>query len=144
MPENLNPEALEAACVGFYQAPQVLTSWQHLCAADPALADKYRAGMRAAVSAYFAALLSPRPGTIEGVYDIGTPEPDNVDQVIECDEHGNPYERDPEGNNDFTWSKTIDGTRWKGYKDGKEYRDWDDLVRRYGPVKAVTTEGGRE
>lgn len=148
MTDRLNPEALEAAAKAlrddhanraeYYVVPE----WN-----DTSYGQKlvFRGKARAAVSAYLAAL--PTPRTIEGVYDLGSPEPEGVDHVIECDEHGNPYERDPEGSNDPTWSKTIDGTRWKGYKDGKEYRDWGDLVRRYGPVIDVRwapTEGGGE
>lgn len=42
---------LERACAGFYNDPDGLTSWTRLSAADPKLADKYRAGMHAALSA---------------------------------------------------------------------------------------------
>lgn len=68
MTDRLNPEALEAACAGFYNDPLGLTNWQRLCSADPALADKYRAGMNAAVSAYLAAL--PAPRTITTVEEL--------------------------------------------------------------------------
>jgi|GEM_PF-4213980 len=64
----LNPEALEAACAGFYNDPMGLTNWQRLCSADPALADKYRVGMNTAVSAYLAAL--PAPRTITTVEEL--------------------------------------------------------------------------
>ncbi|TLK56298.1 hypothetical protein [Glutamicibacter sp. V16R2B1] len=131
MTDRLNPEAFLAAKDAAQEAFHDHKDWHDITTAI--------------LSAYDKSLASAQPCTIEGVYDLGSPEPEGVDHVIECDENGNPYERDPEGSDDPTWSKTIDGTRWKGYKDGKEYRDWGDLVRRYGPVidvRWVPTEGG--
>ncbi|WP_054820416.1 hypothetical protein [Arthrobacter sp. JCM 19049] len=95
MTDRLNPEALEAACAGFYNDPMGLTNWQRLCSADPALADKYRAGMNAAVTAYLAALPAPRPvtnpltvphrittGAVSDVGNMGVPTPDTVPRTI--------------------------------------------------------------
>lgn len=90
------------------------------------------------IETYLAAAL-PEVTSVPGVYDLGAPEPVGVDQVIECDEFGEPDERGDSAN-EPTWSKTTDGTRWKGYKDGKEYRTWDDLVRRYGPLTEYRPE----
>ena len=89
MTDRLNPEALEAACAGFYNDPMGLTNWHRLCAADPALADKYRAGMNAAVSAYLAALPAPRTITGEQVNRAGWTcygihEPGNYATCEEC------------------------------------------------------------
>ena len=43
---------VEAGCAGFYNDPvNGLTSWRRLAEVDPKLADKYRAGMRAALEA---------------------------------------------------------------------------------------------
>ncbi len=47
----LSDEAVERACVGFYNDPHGLTNWNSLARVDPALADKYRAGQRAAIRA---------------------------------------------------------------------------------------------
>lgn len=46
---------VEAACVGFYNDPSGLTNWARLARVEPDLADKYRAGMRRALSAARAA-----------------------------------------------------------------------------------------
>ena len=46
---------VEAACVGFYNDPNGLTDWTKLARVQPDLADKYRAGMRRALSAARAA-----------------------------------------------------------------------------------------
>lgn len=95
--------------------------------------EKFRDGFRHHARIALAAAL-PEVTSVPGVYDLGSPEPAGVDQVVECDEHGHPYIRHWAEDEDYTWSKTTDGTRWKGYKDGKEYRTWADLVRRYGPL----------
>lgn len=81
----------------------------------------------------------PEVTSVPGVYDLGAPEPAGVDHVVECDEFGEPDVRGDSAN-EPTWSKTTDGTRWKGYKDGKEYRSWADLVRRYGPLTEYRPE----
>lgn len=89
-----------------------------------------------AVSAYLA-VAQPGVNSVPGVYDIGSPEPEGVDYVVECDEHG--VATDYLCSDAFSgyWSKTTDGTQWKGYQDGKVYMPWAELVRRVGPVKAV-------
>ena len=46
---------VEAACVGFYNDPNGLTDWTKLARVQPDLADKYRAGIRRALSAARAA-----------------------------------------------------------------------------------------
>ena len=46
---------VEAACGGFYNDPNGLTDWTKLARVQPDLADKYRAGMRRALSAARAA-----------------------------------------------------------------------------------------
>ena len=46
---------VEAACLGFYNDPNSLTDWTKLARVEPDLADKYRAGMRRALSAARAA-----------------------------------------------------------------------------------------
>ena len=70
------------------------------------------------------------------IWDIGDPEPEGVISVVEVDESGGIIECDSD-NYANTWGRTNNGNGWKGYKDGKEYRDWPDLVRRYGPVMEV-------
>lgn len=42
---------VEAACAGFYNDASGLASWDRLVSADPALAEKYRVGIRAALTA---------------------------------------------------------------------------------------------
>lgn len=59
-------------------------------------------------------------------WDIGDPEPEGVGSVLDF----------TDGYDDAhpSWGRTHDGW-WKGYKDGgKTYVQWDELVRRYGPV----------
>lgn len=89
-----------------------------------------------AIQAYLAAA-KPVVNSVPGVYDIGSPEPEGVDYVVECDEHG--VATDYLCSDAFSgyWSKTTDGTQWNGYQDGKVYMSWAELVRRVGPVKAV-------
>lgn len=45
----------EAACRGFYDDPNSLTDWTKLARVQPDLAEKYRAGMRRALSSARAA-----------------------------------------------------------------------------------------
>jgi hypothetical protein len=60
-------------------------------------------------------------------WDIGDPEPDDVDVVF--DDIGT-----FDSENSPRWARTTDGD-WKGYQGGKTYLGWDELVRRFGPVK---------
>lgn len=64
MPENLNPEAVEAAAKATFDVRDDefdLDEWEDLDATER---ERYECDARAAVSAYFAALPSPRPGTL--------------------------------------------------------------------------------
>lgn len=72
------------------------------------------------------------------IFDIGDPEPEDVTSVIEVDELGHLIRFEDEGGSYSTWARTSNGSGWKGYKGGKEYRDWPDLVRRFGPVMEWT------
>lgn len=62
------------------------------------------------------------------VWDIGDPEPEDVWGVLSDfvdDDYDNP----------ILFGKTYDG-EWKTYLNGgKMYLDWDDVVRRFGPVR---------
>lgn len=60
-------------------------------------------------------------------WDIGDPEPEGVTSIN--DSTGEEWTDHPR-----QWNKTFDGD-WKGYKGGKEYMSWDELVRRHGPVE---------
>lgn len=51
----ITDEMIEAGCVGFYNVPDGLASWNRLAQADSVLADKYRSGMRVALEAAEAA-----------------------------------------------------------------------------------------
>ncbi len=51
-----SPEAIEAACAGFYNDPDGLTSWERMSKVDPDLAERYRAGQRAALTAALEAI----------------------------------------------------------------------------------------
>lgn len=64
-------------------------------------------------------------------WDIGDPEPEDVDVV---DDYTAP-DFDPAWDVDESprWVRTYKGD-WKGYKNGKVYTDWGDLVRRWGPL----------
>lgn len=42
---------VESGCVAFYEGAQGITSWERLTTAEPALADRYRDGIRAALLA---------------------------------------------------------------------------------------------
>jgi hypothetical protein len=61
-------------------------------------------------------------------WDIGDAEPEGVDLVF--DDIGDEY-----GANSPRWSKTYTPGEWKGYQDGKTYLTWEELVRRFGPVR---------
>lgn len=73
-----------------------------------------------------------------GVYDMGSPEPEGVESVVECDKYGNTTDYHHSEAFLGEWHKTTDGTRWKGYQDGKVYMTWDELMRRVGPVKEAS------
>ena len=137
MPDTpLNPDALEVAKRTF-----ALTNPSRLCAYED-LPEKRQQQIHSQISQTietYLAVAQPEVNSVPGVYDLGSPEPAGVDHVVECDEFGEPDERGDSAN-DPTWSKTTDGTRWKGYKDGKEYRSWADLVRRYGPLTEYRPE----
>ena len=64
---------------------------------------------------------------------MGDPEPEDVQRLVDYREDG--YEPDyPEGWHPY-WSRT-ERMGWKGYTDGgKTYFEWDELVRRYGPLR---------
>lgn len=64
-------------------------------------------------------------------WDIGDPEPDDVTAVesmcgIFDDEDSKP----------LRFGRTYDG-EWKAYLDGKLYVSWDEVVRRFGPVRTA-------
>ena len=144
MPEqNLNPDALRVATdklwehhvtyegldIGYDEAAELVVS-TYLAAlpAQPELQENSKPNQN---------LEFDTVNSVPGVYDIGSTEPEGIDQVVECDELGHPYVREWDDDADYTWSKTTEGTRWKGYKNGKEYLEWPELVRRYGPVRPV-------
>lgn len=132
----LNPDALEAASrVNDPEAWAMIDDIPN----DPGamrLRESLIAEAGRTVSAYLA-VAQQEVTSVPGVYDIGSPEPEGVDYVVECDERG--VATDYLCSDAFSgyWSKTMDGTRWKGYQDGKVYMSWSELVRRVGPVKAV-------
>ena len=61
-------------------------------------------------------------------WDIGDAEPTDIYVVF--DDFGEDW-----GDNSPRWARTFTPGEWKGYKGGKTYMDWDDLVRRFGPVR---------
>lgn len=137
MTDRLNPEALEAACAGFYNDPMGLTNWHKLCSADPALADKYRAGMNAAVSAYLAAL--PAPRTITTVEELEALPVGSVIADLYDDRGDAPIVLCKANNGE--WAALTTGTRmgipwWAS-------RDIAHVARRLR-VLHVPTEGGGE
>lgn len=68
-------------------------------------------------------------------YDCGDPEPVGVIQVGDYTEDGYHLEDD----DSFLWGRTK--SDWKGYKNGgKVYLDWEELLRRWGPVRSTMTE----
>ena len=71
--------------------------------------------------------MSPR------IFDIGDPEPEDVLRLV--DYRAEYYEPDlPDVWNPY-WGRTPSG-QWKGYTDGgKTYLMWDELTRRYGPLR---------
>ena len=68
-------------------------------------------------------------------WDLGDPEPEGVTEVNDFTAE----DVDAESSNHPGWGKTNNGRGWKGYKDGgKTYMEWDELVRRYGPLTDAT------
>lgn len=125
----LNPDALRRA------ADEFDADMSHCCCGmNGVMQCDYCMGEAENIVTAYLTVALPEVTSVPGVYDLGAREPAGVDHVVECDEHGHPYIRHWAEDEDYTWSKTTDGTRWKGYKDGKEYRSWADLVRRYGPL----------
>ena len=65
-------------------------------------------------------------------FDMGDPEPEDVHSVVDYREDGYDPEY-PEGWHPY-WGRT-EHHGWKGYTDGgKTYLEWDELVRRFGPL----------
>lgn len=71
---------------------------------------------------------------VERRWDIGDPEPGDVTEVFsvhfdDTDEYNSAVP--------LRFGRTYDG-QWKTYLfGGKSYYDWDELVRRFGPVSEV-------
>lgn len=66
-------------------------------------------------------------------FDIGDAEPENIVMLTDY----------TDGSDDSSpvWSKTYTPREWKGYKDGgKVYLQWDELVRRWGPLTTAHLE----
>lgn len=71
--------------------------------------------------------MSPR------TFDMGDPEPEDVQSLVDYRED----QYDPECTTDWYpyWGR-ADHKGWKGYANGgKTYIEWDELVRRYGPLR---------
>lgn len=67
-------------------------------------------------------------------WDIGDPEP-GEDVLGVLDYTADEYDpNDLECDDRPGWGRTYHGD-WKGYKGGKIYLGWDELVRRWGPLK---------
>lgn len=66
---------------------------------------------------------------------MGDPEPEDVQQLV--DYRADVYDAD-EGWHPY-WGRTKHHG-WKGYTDGdRTYIEWDELVRRYGPLREEET-----
>lgn len=76
----------------------------------------------------------PKVVDAERRWDIGDPEPGDVTEVFsvhfdDTDEYNSAVP--------LRFGRTYDG-QWKTYLfGGKSYYDWDELVRRFGPVSEV-------